>query len=280
MLAPVLEFDAVLTTIQPKGLGVLEKLPEDLIYKIFKDFLCANDYIHFLAICKAVKRLKPRLWDDYTRRYLLPVEAFGNLAMCREILPMPKQLKNILSGPDGDLYTPFLRTSRFMIEKLDGTREIFPANYEGLEKASRLRGGIGYESLENGLKEGEGGVCKLQEMRWVLMTRDVLLGSRVLRYQDAQERFVTNWILENPSLREGFSMPEDPRDVVYMLFYRYCSDQVRLCSDEPCTFMWSLTKVRSFNLAVGGFSPEGLCVLRGAYFLPFRGVGVGVQKKF
>ena len=90
---------------------------------------------------------------------------------------------------------------------------------------------------------------------WVLMTRDVLEGSRNKSYQN-QCAFV-----ENHANRTGlaYAVPGALEAAVVMLLHHVRSGE-RLYSSNPFTYTRCQEKVQNFQLAVGGFSSGGLFV--------------------
>ena len=88
---------------------------------------------------------------------------------------------------------------------------------------------------------------------WVLMTRDVLDGSRNQRYKD-QCALV--------SRHQGYTVPGVLEAAVVVLLHHVRSGE-RLYSDNPYTFTRCQEKVQEYQLVVGGFSSGGLSVSSG-----------------
>ena len=104
---------------------------------------------------------------------------------------------------------------------------------------------------------------------WVLMTRDVLDGSRNQRYKD-QCALV--------SRHQGYTVPGVLEAAVVVLLHHVRSGE-RLYSDNPYTFTRCQEKVQKYQLIVGRFSSGGLHVnsSRSCYDSPY---GVAGLRKF
>ena len=107
---------------------------------------------------------------------------------------------------------------------------------------------------------------------WVLMTRDVLPGSRWHCYED--QRKLVAYHAARTGL--GYQLPSALEASVVMLLH-YVMSGARLYSDNP----WTYTRCRDnstagYPVAVGGFSSEGLYVGP----LPRLVFGVAVLRKF
>ena len=110
---------------------------------------------------------------------------------------------------------------------------------------------------------------------WVLMTRDVLSGSRNATYTD-QQALVTACAGETGL---SYELPNALEAATVILSYYVCSGE-RLYSDVP----WTYTRCQELvddqsPVIVGGFTPEGIDV---DYYLDvyFRHYGVAICRKF
>jgi hypothetical protein len=104
----------------------------------------------------------------------------------------------------------------------------------------------------------------IEKSYWVLMTKDVLPGSRNQSFIK-QQQIVAN--LANQSLR-GYRVP-GALEAITCIFSQYFGSKIRLFSDKPETYTRCLDRTfthrfldRTFSdrLAVGGFAPAGLNV--------------------
>ena len=109
---------------------------------------------------------------------------------------------------------------------------------------------------------------------WVLMTRDVLEGSRNKRYEEQCT------LVSGHANRTGlaYEVPGALEAAVVMLLHHARSGE-RLYSDNPFTYTRCQEKVQNFQLVVGGFSSGGLNV-NFSSFDSHNFVGVAGLRKF
>ena len=110
------------------------------------------------------------------------------------------------------------------------------------------RRGVGYRFIWHRIVEERG--TQVEEPRWVLMTRDVLAGSRNQPYTEQQKlarRFV------------GYDVPT-LREAIACIFAKFLQDGTRPYSDNPWTNMRCQENVNGLQIVVGGFAPAGLSV--------------------
>lgn len=91
----------------------------------------------------------------------------------------------------------------------------------------------------------------IDQAGWVLMTKDVLLGSRNKNY------------IYQKQMVEQCSEYEVPNalEVAFCIFAKYYSSDIRVYSDQPWTFTCCHEKVGNRQVSVGGFlAPYGLSV--------------------
>jgi hypothetical protein len=88
---------------------------------------------------------------------------------------------------------------------------------------------------------------------WIVMTRDVIEGSRNQCYQDQQTLLIRNG-------RSAYEVPT-LLDATVCIFIEYIRTATRLYSNSPYTYTSCQEKHDGcWQLAVGGFGPDGLSV--------------------
>ncbi len=113
----------------------------------------------------------------------------------------------------------------------------------------------------------------LAKSSWVLMTKDVLPGSRSLSYADQRARLFGL----AGRMSATYAVPGALEAAVCILA-QYISSQTRLFSDSPLTYTRCHEDVQGFQVVVGGFAPEGLRV-RDSYDDRLA-IGVAAVRKF
>lgn len=108
--------------------------------------------------------------------------------------------------------------------------------------------GVGFEYINAAILE-EHGDTPVEEAHWVLMTNDVVPGSRGICYVDQKQ------LVE----LKGYKIPNvlDASPVVLLENIR---SGKRLLSDDPLTYTRCQETIRSYQVVVGGFGPGGLYV--------------------
>lgn len=112
----------------------------------------------------------------------------------------------------------------------------------------------GYQSIWNSIVQQEG--SNTIKSGWVLMTTDVLPGSRYKSY-DTQKALVENL---NESIQLGYRVPKTVEAIACMVA-EYLRSGKRLFSDAPWTYTRCQENVQGHQVAVGGFAPAGLHVI-------------------
>lgn len=95
----------------------------------------------------------------------------------------------------------------------------------------------------------------IDKSHWVLMTKDVLPGSRNKSYGD-QQKIVAD--LAEKSLI-SYEVPEALESAACILS-QYFDSQIRLFSDSPWTYTRCKEQVRGFQIVVGNFTVDGLSI--------------------
>lgn len=119
----------------------------------------------------------------------------------------------------------------------------------------------------------------IDKSHWVLMTKDVLPGSRAKSY-DEQKKIVAD-LAEKALI--GYDVPETLESAVCILSQYFGSNirlfSVRLFRVNPWTYTRCKDKVQGYQTIVGGFSPSGLSISNHCYH-DFEYFGVAALRKF
>jgi len=113
----------------------------------------------------------------------------------------------------------------------------------------------------------------IDKSHWVLMTKDVLPGSKAKFYGE-QQKIVAD--LAEKSLI-SYEVPETLESAVCILS-QYFGSNIRLFSDSPSIYTRCKDKVQGYQTVVGGFAPAGLVVRRNDY--DDDDIGVAALRKF
>ena len=113
----------------------------------------------------------------------------------------------------------------------------------------------------------------IDKSHWVLMTKDVLPGSRNKSYGE-QQKIVAD--LAEKSLI-SYEVPETLESAACILS-QYFGSNIRLFSDNPWTYTRCKENVQGYQVVVGGFAPAGLCVSYDDY--DDDSIGVAALRKF
>jgi F-box domain len=114
----------------------------------------------------------------------------------------------------------------------------------------------------------------IDKSRWVLMTKDVLPGSRYKSY-DKQKYIIAN--LAQKALI-GYEVPET-LEAAACILAKYFDSNTRLFSDNPWTYTRCKENVQNLQTFVGGFAPAGLDVYCCNCY-DFDIIGVAALRKF
>jgi hypothetical protein len=102
---------------------------------------------------------------------------------------------------------------------------------------------------------------------WLLMTKDVLPGSKNESYHE-QQKIVANLAVNTLM---GYDVPETLESAACILL-QYFGSNIRLFSMKPITFTRCKEQVQGNQTVVGGFAPSGLTVYRTCNDSRFTGV--------
>ncbi len=130
----------------------------------------------------------------------------------------------------------------------------------------------GYRVIRSEIVD-ELGDKSIDKSLWVLMTKDVLPGSRNKSYAEQQD--MVGKLAQKALI--GYEIPETLEAAVCILA-QYFDSNMRLFSDNPWTYTRCKDKVQGFQMIVGGFVPSGLVVYRNDYDID--DIGVAALRKF
>ena len=114
----------------------------------------------------------------------------------------------------------------------------------------------------------------IDKSQWVVMTKDVLLGSSNKSYNE-QQKIVAE--LAEKSLI-SYEVPETLQSAACILS-QYFASNIRLFSDSPLTYTRCQENVQGFQVVVGGFAVAGLEVDH-YYVYDNEKIGVAALRKF
>jgi hypothetical protein len=203
---------------------------------------------------------------ENARRQLFakPAIAFGRGEWIRhigdsgEIPPLPLNIYEILQSPcpfwpgkrvkDTHILVFIPRTVTRIINGNSVTTPLTLRTLDELLKSSNNGTGVGYGYIWDKILQ-EHGDTPIKESHWVLMTNDVIPGSRNQTYAH-QKSLVENAGYEVPSIL----------DAAASILLEYIRSGRRLFSNKPWTYTRCQQAVNGYQLVVGGFAPAGLGV--------------------
>ena len=259
----------------------IEILPAELIGEVFSRLNLAT-LGTICCVSKAWKRLanEPFLWKSAIYREV----AFGNdkWAQCfgTDVVQNEDNREEFSSLPSDDF-----------IADCKKFKSIFPERNAKdslmlVRLPKTLNGGLTLKSLEELAKKyfsdsdsiwtdivQELGDKSIDKSHWVLMTKDVLPGSRNKSYGE-QQKIVAD-LAENSLI--GYEVPETLESAACILS-QYFGSNIRLFSDNPLTYTRCKDEVLGYQTIVGGFGPAGLIV--DCSFYSDDDSGVAAPRKF
>ena len=133
---------------------------------------------------------------------------------------------------------------------------------------------LGYKCIMPSIiqKLGDKSIDKSQ---WVLMTKDVLPGSRKKSYVEHQK--MVSDLAEN--YLNNYEVAEVLESTACILSL-YFGSNIRLFSDSPCTYTHCQENVEDFQIIVGGFAPTGLNIEHDYCNPGHELLGVAAMRKF
>jgi hypothetical protein len=261
-------------------------LPDELILEIFSHLNLAS-LGKISLVCKGWKRLgcDPILWKTVIYRDV----AFGNdkwaRAFGKEVVKDEDNREEFSSLPWNEfiadcktfkcLFPEKNAKDRLMLVRLPKTlngaltlrnlgelaKKYFPYNYRGY--------GYIWFGIANALDDNP-----MDKSRWVLMTRDVLSGSKEKCYED---QLLSIAALAEKSLM-CYEVPGLVESTACILSQYFMDSKTRLFSDNPWTFTNCKT-IQNHQTVVGGFCPDGLSI-HWDPTIARRYVGMAVMRKF
>lgn len=196
---------------------------------------------------------------------------FGEIG---EVPPFPKNIMQILAKgcphwPEKKVY----QTHMLVLIPKTVNEEALTLNTLGeLVKKPKVGNKTQYRYIRDELIE-EHGKTPLEESTWVLMTKDVLEGSRGKTRTDQ---------LALASEKPGYLAPK-LLEAAICIFMKYVVSGERLfyTDKEPWTYTCCLEQTAGWRkLVVGGFSPAGLYASASSHYGSLKLVGVAALRKF
>jgi hypothetical protein len=251
-------------------------LPQETTLEIFSH-LNAED----LARCQRLnKRCKVLANQEALWNALSPKIAFGKKQWAKYFgdigkePPLPKEIHKILKSP-----CPF-----FPGKKVEETHMLvlIPETINGipldlailgeLVQALKVGHATKYRYIWDALIKEFGKQATIKS-HWVLMTKDVIEGSRNKSYSEQQA------LIAELNKQKGtqYEVP-NTLDAAICIFMHYVSSGERLFNQQPWTYTRCQENVQGYQIIVGGFSSDGLRVSYGNTSL--SSVGVAALRKF
>ena len=265
-------------------------LPDELVLKIFS-YLNLATLGTIYCVSKAWKQLanepivnEPNLWKTAIYREI----AFGNdkWAQCFGT--------NVVKNEDNREEFSSLPSDDFIAD-CKKFKSIFPERNAKdslmlVRLPKTLNGGLTLKSLGELAKKcfsasdtgyriiwatiiQEQGDKSIDKSQWVLMTKDVLPGSRDKSYGE-QQKIVAD--LAKKSLI-SYEVPET-LEAAACILSQYFGSNIRLFSDNPWTYTRCKEKVQDFQTVIGCFAPAGLHLSSGGF--DSSRTGVAALRKF
>jgi len=262
----------------------IERLPNELVLKVFSHLNLAT-LGTICCVSKAWKRLanEPILWKSAIYREI----AFGNdqWAQCfgTDVVKNEDNREEFSSLPSDDFIADCKKFKSIFPERNAKDRLMLvrlPKTLNGgltlkslgeLAKKDFSATDTGYRFISPSIIQ-EQGDKSIDKSQWVLMTKDILPGSRDKSYVE-QQKIVAE--LAEKSLI-SYEVPETLESAACILS-QYFGSNIRLFSDNPCTYTRCKDKVQCFQTIVGGFAPTGLRVFVNC---DYDFIGVAALRKF
>jgi len=268
--------DSVSMEVEPESIAPINILPVEILLRIFSNLQLKELSISAALTCR-----------EWNRLAFDPVVQFSVISTEFETLLPELDKKNSYIGPETleQCVGEIGKAPPLTLEILKELQSSDPENEGKKKKDTHILALIpetinGRPLTLNTLNEFKNfrkywptikekyGDIRYLKTSWVLMTKDVLKGSRGKRRDE-----LLDMALEHG---EGYGAPTllEAAFIITMLFV---SKEIRLFSDDPKTFTCCLDKLPEWKLIVGGFDPSGLCV---NYFdCDYNDVGVAALKR-
>ena len=210
---------------------------------------------------------------EFTRKCFGEIEWGRQFGSVGEVPPLPDNIEEVLDGP-----CPFFKTKKVFETHL---LALIPAaiNQEPLtlDKLGELiaKPGRGHPTKyryydESPTKKAHGSTVP-HKTHWVLMTKDVIPGSRAKTYEQ-QKKLVAKY--------PAYRLPQ-VREAVICIAMEYIFSQRYIYSQDPSTYTRCQETVESWPVVVGGFGSGGLYVNYYYYnYYARESNGVGFLREF
>ncbi len=211
-----------------------------------------------------VQRFGKAQWETY----------FGDVG---DEPPLPDNIDEILNSPcpfSGDEGTKVKDTHMLVLVPAtvngeDLTLDRLEQLIQNPQKGNKTK----YRWYEGSGAKDEHGSAKVGQSHWVLMTRDVLPGSRNKTYNDQKE-------LVKQYADQGYIVP-DAIDAAVCMLMEFVASGVYLYGREPITYTRCAQTVKGqYPVVAGGFGSDGLAVFLIHYHFGHDGYGVAALRKF
>jgi hypothetical protein len=251
--------------------NLFEILPDEIIQKIFFPLTDRE-----LGACRVVCRDWQALASDESflkSRYTEPAVAFGkekwaHIGKVEEVPHLPDNIDDILESPCPIWEGKKIKETHVLVYKPQQVNDQ-PHTINNIGKLVLIEGkATDYRYIWDAIVN-EHGNTPVEKGEWVLMTKDVLPGSRNKSYTE-QQTLVRNL---SEKAHVEYQVPK-LIDAITCIFAEYVSSKTRLYSDTPLTYTRCQEQTKGFQLVVGGFAPGGLCVIYCHFVCDFGGVGV------
>jgi len=263
----------------------IEIFPAELVLEVFSHLNLAT-LGTICLVSKAWKRLanEPILWKIAIYREI----AFGNdkWAQCfgTDVVKDEDNREEFSSLPSDDFIADCKKfksifpernaKDSLMLVRLPKTLNggLTLKNLGKLAESYFSNSDIGYKFIWTRIVQ-ELGDKSIDKSHWVLMTKDILPGSRAKSYGE-QQKIVAD--LAEKSLI-SYEVPETLESATCILS-QYFGSNIRLFSNSPWTYTSCQENVQGYQVIVGDFAPAGLCVRNIGYVSVH--IGVAALRKF
>ena len=285
MFNPISEFNSgTVSQYQPKvkeeievKVDFVDLLPQELSLKIFS-YLKAKELARSFRVNMTWKVLAS---DEALWNALSPKMAFGKNEWAKyfgdigKVPPLPKDIHKILKSP-----CPFWPEKKVeethMLVLIPETVNGKPLNLKTLGELVK-KPEEGHATQYRYILEeiiNEHGNQATAKSHWVLMTKDVIPGSRNKSYAD-QQALIAECAKK---ARAHYEVP-NVLDAAICIFMHSISSGERLFTDKPWTYARCSEKAQGYQIVVGGFSSAGLLVDHFSFF-DCVSYGVAALRKF
>ena len=244
---------------EEEKIDFVNSLPKEMTHAIFSH-LNAEELTRCFRVNKTWKVLASHepLWNA-----LSPKIAFGKKQWAKYFgdigiePPLPKDIHKILKSPCPFFPGKKVEETHMLVlipETIDG-KPLNLTTLGELVKAPKEGHATEYRYIWDAIVK-EHGNHSAAKSHWVLMTKDVIEGSRNKSYTDQQA------LIADLAKQTGIDY-EVPNvlDAAICIFMKYISSEERLFNDnDPLTYTRCQEKTEGYQVAVGGFSPAGLGV--------------------